>query len=147
MKHFENSKPSVKFDQKYGTNISYKYDFSPYTDDYLWDVFLNCLDLNDEDLCEDMDEFIPMILSKLPDQYFSSLYQQDIMTVIFGILSGYHPKDIIQFISGITYSNNFEAKEFEKNMKRSVDPNFSFDGWVPSYYTLNKLNKHFGFRP
>jgi len=145
MKHFENHKPSLDFDRKYGTNISYKYDFSPYDDDYLWDVFMNCLDLNDEQACEDMNEFIPMILSKLPDQYFSSLYEQDIMTVIFGILSGYHPKDIIQFVSGITYSNNFEAKEFEDKMKETLDPNFSFDGWVPSYFTLNKLKKHFGF--
>lgn len=145
MKFYLNEKPSVEFDKKYGTNVSYEYDFHPYDDQYLWNVFINCLDEDDEDACEEMDELLPFILSKFPDEGFESIFGSEPMTVVFGMLSGYHPKDIIQYVSGITYKNNIDAKEFEENMREHVDPDFNFNGWVPSYYTLKKLNKFFNF--
>lgn len=134
-----NIKSAELFDLKYGTDISMKYDFSPYTEDELWRISLECT-LNDD--CDKykkiLDEFLPKIfnyvdVTNLP--YMKKHY------ILIGMISGYNVSDIIWFtINGVTFKNNLEQHELIKELPKDVENDIR---WVLSPDTIKKIRNRF----
>lgn len=131
-----NRKPSLEFDEKYGTHLSQEYEFpGGYSSDEINEMIHKWLDANEyyEELSD--------IIDKLDYGYFpydgiTSLSQKIKFDVLFGMASGFNVDDIVWFSvkKVMAYMNKDVDRELNKMKIKDVY-------WVMSPSTLEKLKK------
>ena len=134
-----NTMPSVKFDNLYGTSVSMRYDFSPYSEDEVWDMWLDC---RNDGRCDEYMKVIDMLPKIFPYIDVRNMDLEKKNEILLGMVSGFNPEDIYYFsVIGIKYSQNIEQKELEGELPFEVGKNI---GWVLSPGTMNKIRSKFG---
>lgn len=136
----ENFKSAVYFDELYGTNLSYKYDFpAKLNSDDIWDIWVDC---RSNGKCEKMKALIIGLQKMFPYYDVSDLSPEKRAEIIMGMASEYNPSDIVAFsIYGITYENNIEQKRLEKQLPPEVAKNIN---WVLSPDSIQQIRNRFG---
>ncbi len=134
----KNSKPANVFDELYDTDLSGHYDFSPYTEEELWNYWLDC---RDDDNCENFKKALKILPKIYPYYDINKLNHEQRAHVLLGAISGYNPEDIYYFsILGVTYMNNVEQKELEKQLPYDISRKLQ---WVLSPGTIEKIKSKF----
>lgn len=141
-KRIPNDKPSKKFDELYGTNLSQEYDFSPYTEDEIWDRWNDYANFGEFD--GDPKPFIET-LKILPKAFpYVNVNKYDLDTqkdIMLGMVSGYNPEDIYHFAIQKVYAyKNIEQKKLEEKLPPEVSRNLQ---WVLSPGSLQQVKNKF----
>lgn len=133
----ENFKPAEVFDKIYGTDLSHKYDLSPYGENEIWDRWLKYMDGDKEPFNETLwilEKSFPWVNIKKYDNKIKN----DIM---LGMVSGFNPEDIYFFsIQKVPYYKNIEQKKLEKELPVEVVNNIN---WVLSPGSIQKIRNRF----
>jgi uncharacterized lipoprotein YehR (DUF1307 family) len=137
-----NDKPSLRFDQKYGTNLSKQYSYpGDLNEDEVSKILKYCQ--NKKERCEEAGKLI----DNLTSQYINipnveNLPKNQKMDVLYGMTSNFNEDDIKWFsIDGIKHHNNTEVnKRIEEELPEDVQEEI---GWVPSPKTYEKIKNHF----
>ena len=133
-----NHKPSEEFDKIYGTKLSLKYDFSPYTEEEVWERWLL---FRDEGIKEPFIETLKILRGAFP---FVDINKLDLNTrkdIMLGMVSGFNQEDIIFFsIYKVPYVRNFEQKDLESKLPPEVVDNIQ---WVLSPNTIEIIKNKF----
>jgi hypothetical protein len=133
-----NNKPAENFDKLYGTKLSKSYDFSPYTEDEVWDFWVDC---RDEKNCENFNKVMDMLPEKFPYIDVSKLDYKTKKDILVGMVSGFNPEDIYFFsVLGVGYSQNVEQKELEMEIPYEVTKNIH---WVLSPGSIKVIRTKF----
>ena len=131
-----NHKPAVEFDKKYGTELAGHYDFSPYTEDDIWNFWLDCRDNDD---CDNFKKTFEILPKAFPYINMYKLTGGDKRDLILGMVSGFNPADIVWFtVKGVKAYMNIEQKELEGKL-----PNGVRFGWVLSPESLQQVREKF----
>lgn len=138
-----NDKPSKRFDELYGTNLSKKYDLSPYTEDEIWRRWTDYSNLGKFD--GDIKPFIET-LKILPKAFpYVDVTKYDIDTqkdIMLGMVSNYNPDDIIHFAINKIYAyKNIEQKILQQQLPSGVAHNIQ---WVLSPSSIQQIKNKFG---
>lgn len=145
IKEVINFKPTIIFDEKYGTNLSQIYNF-PFglTADEVWNIISYSNKYYDK-YKKESNKLID-VLNNLSEEHFpyTDLSNLDInqkIDLLFGMSSCFNSDDIIWFVvNGIKYSDNtkinYELNNFPNEVVNDIQ-------WVVSPKTLIKLKKHF----
>lgn len=138
----KNFKPSYEFDLKYNTNLSRTYDLSPYTDDEIWERWVN-FSVNQS--LENKKKFLETfkVISKafpyVDVEKYDNNTKKDIM---LGMVSSYNPDDIIHFsINKIYGFLNHEQKALEKELPKEIVKDIQ---WVLSPSSIKIIRERFG---
>lgn len=133
-----NSKPSVEFDEYFGTNLSQKYNF-PFnlTDDEVWSIYCDC----ENNKCDDFNNLIKKLnYSHFPLKGIESLSYGEKYYILLGMVSGFNYDDIVWFTIDkmYDYKNNKVNSEIKK-LPKDIEKKIKGTGWVLSPKTLKKL--------
>jgi hypothetical protein len=140
-KHREiNEKPSVNFDNLYGTELSQQYDFGDnLTSDDVWDMWVKCRE--DED-CTDILNLSERLTTIFPYIDTNNLTTRQKIEILMGMASEYNPFDIVSFaVHKIYGDNNVEQKRLVKQLPPEVAYNLQ---WVLSQHSLDIVRTKFG---
>jgi hypothetical protein len=140
-KHREtNEKPSVKFDNLYGTELSQQYDFGDdLTSDDVWDMWVKCREDND---CTDILNLSERLSTIFPYIDTNKLTVREKIEILMGMASEYNPFDIVSFAVHKIYGNkNVEQKRLEKQLPPEVAYNLQ---WVLSQHSMDIVRSKFG---
>jgi hypothetical protein len=140
-KHREtNEKPSVKFDNLYGTELSHQYEFGDnLTSDDVWDMWVKCRD--DED-CTDILNLTERLGTIFPYIDSSKLDTRQQVEILMGMASEYNPFDIVSFAVHKIYGDkNTEQKRLAKQLPPEVAYNLQ---WVLSQHSMDIVRSKFG---
>lgn len=133
-----NHKPAKEFDKLYGTNVSLKYDFSPYTEDEVWEKWLL---FRDEGIKKPFIETLKILRGAFPFVDITKLDLETRINIMLGMVSGFNPEDIIFFsIHKVSYYRNFEQKDLESKLPPEVVQNLQ---WVLSPNTIELIRNRF----
>jgi hypothetical protein len=133
-----NHKPAEMFDRLYGTSLSKSYDFSPYTEDDVWNFWLDC---RNDGKCENFMKVMGMLKKLFPYIDVSNLTNEVKKNIVLGMVSGLNPEDIYYFsILGIFYENNIEQKNMKKEIPHEIAKNIL---WVLSPNSINIIREKF----
>lgn len=140
-KHREvNVKPSVNFDNLYGTELSQQYDFGDnLTSDDVWDMWVECRDDEDctkiLDLSQKLDVIFPYIDTK-------KLKPRQKIEILMGMASEFNAFDIVSFAVHKIYGDkNIEQTRLEKQLPPEVAYNLQ---WVLSQHSMDIVRAKFG---
>lgn len=140
-KHREtNEKPSVNFDNLYGTELSQQYDFGDnLTSDDVWDMWVKCRE--DED-CTDILNLSERLATIFPYIDTNNLTTRQKIEILMGMASEYNPFDIVSFaVHKIYGDNNVEQKRLIKQLPPEVAYNLQ---WVLSQHSMDIVRSKFG---
>jgi hypothetical protein len=140
-KHREvNEKPSVNFDNLYGTELSQQYDFGDnLTSDDVWDMWVKCRE--DED-CTDILNLSERLATIFPYIDTNNLTTRQKIEILMGMASEYNPFDIVSFaVHKIYGDNNVEQKRLVKQLPPEVAYNLQ---WVLSQHSMDIVRSKFG---
>jgi len=135
-KHREtNEKPSVNFDNLYGTELSQQYDFgNNLTSDDVWDMWVKCRE--DED-CIDILNLSERLTTIFPYIDTNNLTTRQKIEILMGMASEYNPFDIVSFaVHKIYGDNNVEQKRLVKQLPNEVADNIR---WVLSPERIQQI--------
>ena len=143
IKEVRNSKPSLEFDNKYGTNLSQEYKF-PFdlSADEVWNIISYDIKYYDK-YNKDSKQMILLLNSFTNDYFpyvdFNKIDINEKAQILNGMSSGFNKDDIIWFVIDkmYYYKNNNVNNEIEKFPKQIQDDIH----WVLSPKTLNKLKE------
>lgn len=138
-----NFKPSVLFDEKYGTSISQEYKF-PFdlTADEVW----NIIDYDNKyyDKYHKLSKKFMKLFNNFTNEYFpyvdfNTIDDNTKNAILCGMSSGFNKDDIIWFsiknmFYGINHEVNNEVNKFPKEIQDDIQ-------WVMSPNTLKKIKK------
>lgn len=132
------SHPAEDFDRLYGTKLSMRYDFTPYTEKELqhrWDMAVH------HDKRKEFEECYPVIKTGFPYVEYKKLNDGNKYDILCGMLSRYNPDDIIHFsIHGVKGYMNVE----QHRLKKILPPEVAYKmQWVMSPHTLNLIKTKF----
>lgn len=144
--HSDNFKPAHFFDSLYGTSLGESYDFSPYTEDELWEEWVNCrsywLECDNCEECrkfEDSFKLLPKLFPQLDITKYDIDTKKDLM---LGALSGFNFDDIEHFaIKRIPAFKNIEQKELQNQLPYEISRNIQ---WVLSPKSMEQIKMKFG---
>jgi len=139
-KHREvNEKPSVNFDNLYGTELSQQYDFGDnLTSDDVWDMWVKCRE--DED-CTDILNLSERLTTIFPYIDTNNLTTRQKIEILMGMASEYNPFDIVSFaVHKIYGDNNVEQKRLVKQLPNEVADNIR---WVLSPESIQQIRNKF----
>jgi hypothetical protein len=139
-KHREtNEKPSVNFDNLYGTELSQQYDFgNNLTSDDVWDMWVKCRE--DED-CIDILNLSERLTTIFPYIDTNNLTTRQKIEILMGMASEYNPFDIVSFaVHKIYGDNNVEQKRLVKQLPNEVADNIR---WVLSPESIQQIRNKF----
>jgi hypothetical protein len=140
-KHREiNEKPSVRFDNLYGTKLSHQYDFGDnLTSDDVWDMWVKCRDEQD---CDDILNLSKRVGVIFPYIDANKLKTKQKIEILMGMASEYNPFDIVSFAVHKIYADkNIEQKRLEKQLPPEVAHNLQ---WVLSQHSMDIVRTKFG---
>ena len=137
-----NDKPALNFDKLYGTNLSHEYDFSPYTEDEIWDMWTSFNNLGlfngDPKPFYKTLRILPKAFPYIDVSKYDEKIQKDIM---LGMVSGFNPEDIYYFsVLKVPSSKNIEQKMLEEKLPREVSRNIQ---WVLSPSSIEHIKNKF----
>ena len=141
-KRIPNDKPALNFDKLYGTNLSQQYDFSPYTEDEIWDRWTSYSNYAKFD--GDPKPFLET-LKILPKAFpYIDVNKYDVDTkrdIMLGMVSGFNPEDIYYFsILKVPYYKNIEQKLLEEKLPPEVTQKIQ---WVLSPSSIEVIKNRF----
>lgn len=132
------SHPSEDFDKLYGTKLSKRYDFSPYTEKELqhkWDMAVH------HDKRKEFESCFPVIKTAFPYVDYKKLNDQNKYDILCGMLSRFNPEDIVHFAVHRVYGfMNVEQHRLAKQLPPEVAYNMQ---WVMSPHTQNLIKAKF----
>lgn len=142
MKNIPNDKPAKRFDELYGTNLSHKYDLSPYTEDEIWDrwlLFVEYGSFNGDP--KPFYETLKILPKAFPYVDVSKLDIDTKKDIMLGMVSGYNPEDIYFFaIQKVYFYMNKEQKELMDKLPPEVAHNLQ---WVLSPGSIEQIKNKF----
>jgi hypothetical protein len=137
-----NYKPSLRFDQKYGTNLSKKYNYPDDLDeDEVSKILKYCQ--NKKERCDEVGKLIDNLTSQYIDiPNVEGLPKNQKMDVLYGMTSNFNEDDIKWFsIDNVKHYNNTEInKKIEEELPEDVQEDIN---WVPSPQTYEKIKSNF----
>lgn len=135
-----NSKPAVRFDKLYGTELSWKYDFGgDLSSDDVWDIWVSC---REDANCQELEKLTKKLPTIFPYYDSKKLDDRQKEEVIMGMASEFNPADIVSFVvNKIYYQNNVEQKRLEKQLPQEVADNIR---WVLSPESMEIIRNKFG---
>lgn len=139
-KHIEiNSKPSVIFDNLYGTDLSQKYNFGGNTkSDDVWNMWIRC---REGENCDEILELSKKLPTIFPYIDTTKLTTRQKIEVLIGMSSEYNAFDIVSFVVHKVYGdNNLEQKRLKKQLPPEVAYHLQ---WVLSQHSMNIVRVKF----
>ena len=137
-----NDKPSLRFDQKYGTNLSKKYSYPDDLDeDEVSKILKYCQ--NKQERCDEVGKLIDNLTSQYIDiPNVEGLPKNQKMDILYGMTSNFNEDDIKWFsIDNIKQYNNTEInKKIEEELPTDVQEDIN---WVLSPQTYEKIKSNF----
>ena len=116
----DNFKTAEEFDKLFGTDLSHKYDLSPYTEDEIWGYFVKCRS-GDDDGCKLFKKSFMIIPKAFPYIDTTKLNNETKKDIMLGMVSGYNPEDIYHFsINKVPAYRNVEQKKLEHELPYEV---------------------------
>jgi hypothetical protein len=142
-----NFKPSLTFDKKYGTSVS-KTDWvfpNGYTADEVYDkIIYPLINRENKKNWERVDNYIAKLnRSNFDYPKFNSLSEDDLWSVLNGMVSGFNYDDIVYFITKWDYTNPVESNKNKKTQNELVKlgVNERDIRWIVSQKTFLKLKE------
>jgi len=141
-KRIPNDKPALNFDRLYGTNLSQEYDFTPYTEDEIWDRWTSHsnygrFDGDPKPFYETL-KILPKAFPYIDVKKYDKEVQRNIM---LGMVSGFNPEDIYYFsVLKVMAYKNIEQKLLEEKLPSEVAHNIQ---WVLSPGSIQIIKDKF----
>lgn len=143
LRKFNNHKPALEFDKKYGTTLSQEYTF-PFdlTADEVWNIIE--YDLTYYKKHKEESEKYSILFENLTNEYFpyvdfDNISRRQKAQILDGMASCFNSDDIIWFsIDEMYHYKNIEVNKEIENFSQSIEKDIQ---WVMSPKTLKKMKK------